>query len=164
MGYMNFNNQLLEKVFKGFKWARNNTIEILEKAETNKILDYSSNANTKFKFQPIIFQFQCIATTTDTYYRKLTNRKNQEFGILVEGERIINKKDISSETLINVLRNQLKAFEELLKTFDDKKVEENIDLITALSNHEYLHQGQLILMMREAGVDLPERFRKAWAL
>lgn len=43
-------------------------------------------------------------------------------------------------------------------------MEKNIDGILAISNHEYLHHGQFIVMFREAGIELPERFKKAWAL
>lgn len=166
MGCMNFNSSTLEKIFKAFKWTRNNTIEIFEEGDMNNILDYKSSGfkKTSYTFQSIIFQFQCCITTTDTYYRKLAGNKNKEFGILVRDNIIIQKKDIQKDKIKNLLREQLIALENLLKKFDDKQIENNINSIQAILNHEYLHQGQLILMFREAGVDLPQKFKKAFAL
>ena len=42
MGYMNLKTPVLEKLFKNFKWSRNNTVEMFEKAERNGILDYKA--------------------------------------------------------------------------------------------------------------------------
>ncbi|OGK25421.1 hypothetical protein A3C25_01275 [Candidatus Roizmanbacteria bacterium RIFCSPHIGHO2_02_FULL_38_11] len=160
---MNFKNPALEKLFKSFKWARNNTIEMFEKADDNGILDYKASSK-KFTFQPIIWQFQCIVTTTDTYYRILTNNKNKKFGILVRNDEVIQKRNIKKQEISYILKQQLIELEKLLKDFDEKKFEENVNKIQAISNHEYMHHGILLLMFREAGVDLPERFRKAFAL
>ena len=166
MGYMNFKSPALEKMFKSFKWARNNTILLFEEAQNNNILDYksTSSSNNSYTFQPLLFQFQCIVTTTDTYFRKLTNSKNTQFGVLVQDDEIISKKDISEVELKKLLQNQIIELQNLLKDFSEKQLEENIDLIQTISNHEYLHQGQMIIDFREAGIDLPERYRKAWAL
>lgn len=166
MGYMNFKEPALEKLFKNFKWTRNNTIQLFEEAENNNILNYESTAiePSKYTFQPLLFQFQCIISTTDTYYRKLTGNKNQTFGVLVRGERIIPKKDITTDEVKTLLKEQLVQLEGLLRAFDSKKMGEDIDLFLAISNHEYLHQGQMIIDFRESGKELPERFRKAWAL
>ena len=163
---MNFNNLTLEKIFRAFKWARNNTIKIFEEGAKNNVLDYKSSASKEvsYTFQPIIFQFQCIITTTDTYYRKIISSKNKKFGILIRDNIIIQKKDIQKDKIKNLLNEQLIALENLLKNFDEKQTEENVNSIQVIVNHEYLHQGQLIVMFREAGVDLPQRFKKAFAL
>lgn len=166
MGYMNFKSPVLEKIFKRFKWTRNNTIQIFEQAEKEEILDYASNSSksSKYTFQPIIFQFQCVVTTTDTYLRKLTKHPNKGFGILIINGEVISKKEIKVENVSKLLKDQLKELEQLLKNFDDKAAEECLDYILDISNHEHLHQGQLIVMFREAVAELPERFQKAWAL
>ncbi len=167
MGYMNFKEPALEKLFKNFKWSRNNTIQLFEEAQNNNILNYKSSSieeKSNYIFQPLVFQFQCIISTTDTYYRKLTANKNQNFGVLIIADKIIPKEDINVNEIRNILTEQLVKLERLLQNFDSKKMEENIDLLQTISNHEYLHQGQMIIDFREAGKDLPERFRKAWAL
>lgn len=166
MGYMDFKSPILEKIFKQVKWTRNNTIEIYNQAEASRILEYTSSSSNqkKYTFQPIIFQFQCIVTTTDTYYRKLTDNPVSQFGVFVEGSNIIQKKQLSSEKIKRILKEQLPQLQDLFKPFTNQKVEEYVNDILAFSNHEYLHQGQFILMFREAGVELPERFKKAWAL
>ena len=162
---MNFRNPTLEKVVRGFKWTRNNTIQIFEQAKKEDILDFiSSGESKKYTFQPILYQFQCIVTTTDRYYRSLIKHKDQQFGVLIREGNIIDKDVISQDLVCKVLKEQLVQLETLLKNYNDKEVEKNIKDILAILNHEYLHQGQFILMFREAGVELPERFKKAWAL
>ena len=164
MGYMNFKNSLLENIFKSFKWARNNSIEIFEEAAKNNVLDYAPQVKNQFEFQPILFQFQCIATTTDVYLHQLKGHPNFKFGYLVKDGKVVKKKEIDKSDLPKILKTQLEELETIYKDFDEKQLDGNINLINIISNHEYLHQGQLIVMMREAGVDLPERFRKTFAL
>jgi hypothetical protein len=164
MGYMNFKNPLLENIFKSFKWARNNSIEILEEAVKNNVLDYAPQVKNRFEFQPIIFQFQCLATTTDVYLHQLKGNPNLKFGYLVKDGKVIKKKEIAQSDLSKILEMQLEELEMIFKDFDEKQLEENLNILNIISNHEYLHQGQLIVMLREAGVDLPERFRKTFAL
>ncbi len=166
MGYMDFKSPILEKVFKRFKWTRNNSIQIFEHAGKSGILEYAlkPSPKSKYTFQPITFQFQCIATTANAYQRILTNNSNVQFGIFVEDGEVTSKKDLNKEKIFKILKNQLTELEELFKNYDEKQALENIDNILAISNHEYLHQGELILMFREADAELPERFAKAWAL
>jgi uncharacterized damage-inducible protein DinB len=161
---MKFKNPLLENIFKSFKWARNNTLEILEEADKNGVLDYKPKLKSSFEFQSILFQFQCITTTTDVYLHQLKGNKNFQFGYLVKDGKVIKKKDIKKSDLSKILKTQLEELETIFKNFDEKQLVEDINIINIISNHEYLHQGQLIVMLREAGVDLPERFRKTFAL
>lgn len=163
---MNFKEPALEKLFKNFKWTRNNTIQLFDEALSKGILNYKSTAieQSKYTFQPLIFQFQCIISTTDTYYRKLSGNKNQSFGVLIRNNQITPKQDIGVEDITGLLKEQQVKLEELLREFDYKKMEADIDFFLAISNHEYLHQGQMIIDFRESGKELPERFKKAWAL
>ena len=166
MGYMQFKSPALEQLFKNFKWARNNTIKIFDEAVKQNILNYHSSSikSTKHTFQPILFQFQCIVSTTDAYFRKLSNTKNQSYGIYVQGNQIIPKAAITTEQIKKILPKQLKELEALLKKFDEKKTAKLIDKVGIIGNHEHLHQGELILMFREVGAELPPSFVKAWAL
>ncbi len=163
---MNFTDPTLEKIVRRWKWTRNNSILLFESAQKQNILNYVSKTDQKvsYTFQPILFQFQCLVTTTDAYYRKLSKSSNTSYGILVLDDQIVNKKDTTIDIIKNQLKKQMLITENLLKSFTSKNLANSIEDILAISNHEYLHQGQLIIMFREAGVDLPERFRKAWAL
>jgi hypothetical protein len=163
---MNFKDPILEKIVRRWKWTRNNTILLFEKAQEEKILNYASKTdkNVSYSFQPILFQFQCIVTTTDTYNRKLILAENQNYGVLVVGGKAIEKKDLTEGLIKKQLEEQMETLEELFKTYSYEDVEENIKQILTISDHEYLHQGEMIVMFREAGVDLPERFKTAWAL
>ncbi len=136
---------------------------MLDTAATNNILDYNPQ-NNQFIFHPIKYQFQCLICTTDTYYRRLTGAANQDFGILVEDGKILRKNDISEQSMTERLKNQLVRLEDLLGSYSSSDFEENIEAIQAICNHEYLHQGQILLLFREAGVDVPERFKDAFAL
>ncbi|MCL5438377.1 MAG: hypothetical protein M1268_00125 [Patescibacteria group bacterium] len=95
-------------------------------------------------------------------YRKLTKNNNQQFGVLLQKGKILNKKDIETEELKKLLKSQLVVLEELLRDFDEDQIKDNIESIISLLSHEHLHQGQLVVMLREAGIDLPERFKKSW--
>lgn len=94
----------------------------------------------------------------------MTGHKNLSYGVLVQGEEVLEKKDISEEIIAQKLEEQMRDLEELLKTFDDKRAEKFINEMMTIVNHEHLHQGQMIVDFREAGVELPQRFKKAWAL
>lgn len=163
---MNFQNSTLEKIIRRFKWTRENTIQIYEQVEKSDIFlkNPFEKSNNQFTFQPVIYQFQCIVTTTDTYYRKLVKDKNEQFGILVFEDQVIPKKEITQVQIKKALKDQAYALEELLRLYDAKKMDDDIRQILTISDHEYLHQGELILMLRFLNVDLPERYRKAWAL
>lgn len=163
---MNFKSPALEQLFKSYKWARNNSIKIFDEAVKQNILEYRSSSQkpTKHTFQPILFQFQCIVTTTDTYFRKLSNASNQNYGIYMKDDVVTPKDQLTADDIKKILPKQLKELEALLKDFEEKKTAERIDEVGLISNHEYLHQGELILMFREAGAELPESYVKSWAL
>lgn len=166
MGYMQFKNSALEKLFKSYKYARNNSIKILDEAIKQDILGFHASAVEKsdYTFQSILFQFQCMACTTDTYFRKLSHAKDTAFGVYVTKDKVIPKEELSSDMIKKILPKQLEELENLLKSIDAAKVDKLIDKVGLIMSHEYLHQGQLILMFREAGANLPESYVKAWAL
>lgn len=163
---MNFTDPVLEKIVRSWKLSRNNTLLILDKAIETNILDFAPNTDKKvsYTFQPIIFQFQCLVTTTDTYIRKITGHKNKSYGILVIDGKVVNKRDITLDLIKSKLGEQMTTFENLLKPMTQREIDTYIRMIMSVCNHEYLHQGELILMLREAGVDLPDRFKRMWAL
>lgn len=163
---MNFSDSVLKKIFRRWKWARNNTLELLDKAIEENILDFALQTDKKvpYTFQTILFQFQCLVTTTDTYCRKLTGHSNKSYGILVIDGKVIKKEDITLELIKSQLEEQMTNLEDILKHLVYKDLDKQIRTIMTISDHEYLHQGELILMLRQAGVDLPQRFKKAWAL
>jgi len=163
MAKLEFENKALERLFRSWKWSRNNTLQMLEIAIAADILDYAP-ASKEFSFQPILHQFQCLVTTTDTYCRQLTNAANQSFGVLIRDGKVVNKHEITDTDVSERLASQITELEQLVGSYDDQRFAENAKSIQAIFNHEYLHHGQLLVMFREAGVDVPERFKKAFAL
>jgi len=163
MAKLEFQNKTLEKIFRSWKWSRNNTLQMLKVAVDAHILDYAP-ASKEFSFQPIRHQFQCLVTTTDTYYRQLTKAANHSFGILIVDGQVVDKHDITDAVVEERLTSQITELEQLFRAYDERRFEEDAKYLQAIFNHEYLHHGQLLVMFREAGVDVPARFKKAFAL
>jgi hypothetical protein len=163
---MQFENSLLEKIIRRWKWGRNNTILLFAQAAKEGILNFASKSEKqkKYTFQPLLFQFQCIVTTTDTYYRKLIGATNTSYGILIINGKVYQKEAISIEIIKEQLENQMHMLDTILRPFTAQDLEKHIRPILTISDHEYMHQGEMLLMFRQAGVELPERFSKAWAL
>ncbi|MDN5274783.1 MAG: hypothetical protein JWP06_684 [Candidatus Saccharibacteria bacterium] len=150
----------LGRQFASFKWARNNTLQIFKVAQKAKILDFTSNTNQ----HAVLYQFQCLVTTDDTYYRKLTNDTDTRFGVRIEDESTIKKAEIREGNIVQFLQADLARFESLFVDFTDQQFKDSAQDIQRIFNHEYLHQGQLIVLFRQAGIKLPERFTKAFDL
>lgn len=148
-----------------FSWLRKNTINLF-KTVTNKN-DFLFKPHYKIESSQenhnLLYQFQCILTTADTYLRKLNKNQNTKFGIIIKKNQIVKKSDIRIETIEELLNNQI---EEVNKIFDrtnfNKK--EIINTFISLVEHEYLHQGQLVVMFRLIGLDFPKEFKRAWNL
>lgn len=158
MTKMNFENKTLERMVRSFKWARNNSLQILDAAQKQDMMSYRPEGDEQ---HTILYQFQCLVTTTDTYYRKLTNHNDKRFGIMIRDE-VTKKTDIAQGDLKVILVQQVKELEELLRSFGDDDFETSVQDIQSIINHEYLHQGQLVVMFRSRGIALPERFRSAF--
>lgn len=158
---MNFENKTLERMIRSFKWARNNSLQILDIVQDQSVANYQPDGDGQ---HTMLYQFQCLATTTDSYYRKLTNHKDKHFGVMVRDDDVTEKADIPQEDLKTILVQQVGELEKLLRDFTADDFETNIQDIQSIINHEYLHQGQLVVMFRSSGAALPERFRSAFDL
>ena len=160
MTKMNFENKTLERMARSFKWARNNSLQILDAAQKQEVMSYQPEGEGQ---HTVLYQFQCLVTTTDTYYRKLTNHNDKRFGIMIRDD-VIKKADITQENLKAILTRQTVELEAVLRHFNGDDFETSVQDIQSIINHEYLHQGQLVVMLRSCGVALPERFRSAFDL
>lgn len=155
-----FNNKALEKMFRAWKFARIISLELFDAAQGN--LDYKQLY--KKDDYTILFQFLCLTTTTDAYYRKITGAKNKQFGVLIKEGTTYKKAEIANTKVKQYLTAQIEELDTLLKGFDEKKFEASMRYLSNLLAHEYLHQGQLVVMFREAGIPFPKRFQETWAL
>jgi len=160
MTKMDFNDKTLERFYRSFKWARNNTLQILDSIQTSETLEYQPEGVGQHS---VLYQFQCLVTTSDTYYRRLTKHDNVQFGVLL-GANQVKKEDIEVADIKPALKRQMVDLERVLKDFDAHDFETNVQDIQSLINHEYLHQGQLIVMFRSLEIELPKRFRQAFDL
>lgn len=160
MPLSDFINTTIGRQFASFKWARNNTLQIFKAAQKAKILDFTPNANQ----HSVLYQFQCLVTTDDTYYRRLINHTDVRFGVRIEDGSVIEKAKIRKDDIVQFLQADLARFERLFVDFTDQQFEDSAQDIQRIFNHEYLHQGQLVVLFREAGIELPERFTNAFDL
>lgn len=160
MTKMNFENKTLERMMRSFKWARNNSLQLLDIAQKQNAMNYRPDGNGQ---HTVLYQFQCLATTTDAYYRRLTNGDDKRFGVMIRDD-VTEKTDIPQENLKTILVEQIGELENLFRHFSADDFETNIQAIQSIVNHEYLHQGQLVVMFRSCGIALPERFRSAFDL
>lgn len=161
MTKMNFTVKELESLMRSFKWARNNTLQILDEVHANNLFNYSPTDDST---HGMLYQFQCLATTTDKYYRQLADHEDQRFGVVVQETSTLNKSEIPETGIKYILKRQTIELETLLKDFDEEKFAANIQTIQSIINHEYLHQGQLVVMFRQNRTPLPDRFQKAFDL
>lgn len=157
-------NKVYKLLLDSFEWARNNTLDLFDTAHKNNILDFLPNyKGDDRKNRDVLYQFQCIATTTNTRIRIIKKDRNQKFGLLVTPKKVYSKREIPSSLIKQILLEQVGDIEMLLRSREDYQSDIVFNL-SYLIFHEYLHQGQLIVMFREAGVPFPEEFDKAWNL
>lgn len=161
MGYLKFRSELAEKWMMSFKWSRNNTLEILQSL-TDVDLKLKPVGD---KFQDLGFQFACLATTTDTYLRRITKHEDKSFGKLYLNGKMLTKSDLNTgQQLHQILEDQITQINDLLIDISGEVLVEHLRHLINISDHEYLHQGQLVSYFTWLGKALPSRFKKAWAL
>ncbi len=136
----------------------------IESAKKADILSYVPNYKTdNMSNRDVLYQFQCIITTTDARIRQLTGHEKERFGILVTETGLVKKRGIKEEQIIDLLLEQGTALEKTLRKLEKFDPQTELKL-KSLIFHEYLHHGQLIVMFREKGTKFPDEFDQAWAL
>jgi len=161
MATLDFQNKTLERLYRSFKWARNNSLQLLDIAQKSQKLDWTPQGDGQHS---VLYQFQCMVTTTDTYIRKLQNSADARFGVLIHDGQVIKKNDLTVVQVKSLLKDQLRQLELQLKNFSDQELEDLVQDIQSVANHEYLHQGQIVVMFRQASLSIPERFKTAFDL
>ena len=67
-------------------WARTNSVELFNIAQQKGVLDYLPHYTIKNKDiqnRTVLYQFQCMLTTTNARIRRLRNDEEQQFGVLI---------------------------------------------------------------------------------
>lgn len=160
---MNFEDETLERLFRSFKEARNNSIQLFKSMQDSDTSQYSPTGDAT---HTALYQFQCIVTITDGYYRRLQGAKNRAFDVAVDEDSgaVIARTDIVIERIEDFMIRQGRKLEELLHLYDADDFKSKIHDIQAIVNYEYLHQGQLAVLFREMDVPLPEKVQGVIAL
>lgn len=166
-GLDNMNNsRYKDSVLTRFLWTRKNTINLFSAAQKSNSLNFKPHykQETVKENHNLLYQFQCIITTTDCYFRKIKGVKVEKFGILIKDRISIKKMEIKTEEAVLLLRKQQVEYKKILSILSSEGFKNKCPLMQIMEDHEYLHQGQIIVMFRLTGIQFPETFKKAWDL
>jgi len=153
-----------EYLFKRFCWTRTNTIQLFELAQKANILQYKPKylIENPTENHDLLYQFQCVLTSTNAHFRRSRNDENIRFAIYVKDGSITKKQDIKKENILSLFNEQIEEAKKVIADcLDLKKL---LSTFITIGEHEALHQGQLVVMFRETKVEFPEEFKKAWNL
>ncbi len=153
-----------EYLFNRFLWTRTNTIQLFELAQKANILQYKPKylIENPTENHDLLYQFQCVLTSTNAHFRRLRNDENIRFAIYVKDGNITKKQDIKEENILSLFNEQIEEAKKVIADcLDLKKL---LSTFITIGEHEALHQGQLVVMFRETKVEFPEEFKKAWNL
>lgn len=156
---MNFENETLERLFRSFKEARNNSIQLFKSLQESNTSQYTPTGDAT---NTALYQFQCIVTITDGYYRRLQGTKNHAFDIVTDEDNgtVIARTDVTMERMEDFLLRQGRKLEELLRLYDAGDFKSKIHDIQSIINYEYLHQGQLAVLFKEMNIAVPDKFQE----
>lgn len=158
------NKNMFEYFFNEFLWTRTNTIQLFGLAKKANILQYKPKylIENPTENHNLLYQFQCVVTSTNTQFRRLRNDKNTRPGIYIKNGETTNKQDIKEENVLAFLKEQIDEAKLMsMNTIDIKKL---LTSFITIVEHEALHQGQLVVMFRETKTEFPDEFKKAWNL
>ena len=156
--------ELMEAYIKRWKFVRSETLNLL-KIPSDDQLAYKPQGDT---WQTIYHQFGCIARTQIVYTAAVANDK-MDFSVF-ESSALPSK---DAHQTVKELLNHLNACEEdwlsnLTQNTNGVVWPDELKPlglhIMALAEHERMHHGQLISYFTLAGLELPESFKKNWAL
>jgi len=153
-----------EYLFNRFAWTRTNTIELFDLAQKSNILQYKPQylIENPTENHNLLYQFQCVLTSTNTHFRRLWNEENIRFGIYIKDGNITKKQEIIEENILPFLKEQIEEAKLMSANYSDLR--KLLSTFITIGEHETLHQGQLIIMFRESKVEFPKEFKSAWNL
>lgn len=153
-----------EYLFNRFVWTRTNTIQLFELAKKTNILQYKPKylIENPTENHNLLYQFQCILTSTNAHFRRLRNDENIKFGLYIKDGIITKKQEIKEENILPLLNEQIDEVKLMSKNNSD--IKKLLSTFITIGEHESLHQGQLVVMFRETKTEFPEEFKKAWNL
>lgn len=164
-------------VFKNFvtsfvrQWnfVRSETVDILDSLTDQQLLFQPTGTD---KWQPLYYQFTCIARTQIVYAKAIKEGKmdfnwfesdefpdKHQFKTKMELKLLLDKTDkMWSSAIVEQRRNEefkidWPGFKQSLPNH-----------IVSLISHERIHHGELISYLTLAGFELPKNFKQNWAL
>lgn len=154
----------MDEFIKRWGFVRSETLAILQ-ALSDEQLSFRPDGD---KWQPLYYQFGCIARTQIVYSRAAASGA-MDFSLF--GSEELPKKDKSKS--VQDIRNLLNTSnQEWLESLHNNQGgvhwpdgNKSLQLhIAALSEHERIHHGQLISYFTLANIELPQSFKQNWAL
>ncbi len=149
---------------RDWRFVRSETAEIL-KALNDEILVYKPEGN---RWQPVYYQFACMARTQMVYTRALIEGKMDfEFfsDPMLPDKHVLRTQADLQKWLDEADAAWLKALEHGKKEVKWPGMTVTAEShVSRLMGHERIHHGLLIAYFTLAGWDLPPAFKQNWAL
>lgn len=165
MVYKNFVTSFVRQ----WNFVRSETLDILNSLSDKQLLYQPTGSD---KWQPLYYQFTCIARTQMVYAKAIKEGKmnfkwfestefpdKHQFKTKEELKKLLDKSDkMWSAAIVEQRRNE--EFQIAWSGFKQSLPNH----IASLISHERIHHGELISYLTMAGFELPKNFKQNWAL
>lgn len=153
-----------ESTKKDWRFVRSETLEILD-ALNDETLLFKPEGD---RWQPVYYQFACIARTQMVYARALSEGK-MDFKFFSDPMLPDKHAHRSKADLLALLEKANKQWLDALQSAGKNVKWPGMNVPAAshasrLMGHERIHHGLLIAYFTLAGWDLPPDFKRNWAL
>ena len=152
------------ELIRDWQFVRSETLEILNMLDDDKLAFCPSGD----RWQPVSYQFACIARTQMVYAGALQSG-TMDFAAFGDPS-LPRKQDLRTKAeLQKVLADAEALWQTAIKSGALTVAWPGVSRSAAshvyrLASHERIHHGQLISYFTLAGWDLPEQFKRNWAL
>lgn len=110
------------------------------------------------RFKNFAWEFACLTRTRMCYLNALRTGKIN-FG---KQDGMPEKEILALETKSKTLEELAQLAREILEQIEKSKVENKVELLAWLLQHERIHQGKFILYFAQKGWKMPKSFVKTW--
>ncbi len=167
---------LVTSFVRGWNFTRGETLEILNSLTDAKLKFKPGNPSIKVaqdnRFQTLAYQFACIGRT-QLVYTKAIQTGWMDFSLFSSPEM---PSKVDFKTKGELLKFLGKTDKEWIEMVRSRREQEDFEVkwpgfnkslvnhIASLAEHERIHHGQIISYFSLAGFELPEAFKRNWAL
>ncbi len=152
------------EVKKDWQFVRSETLEILNALDDDRLAFCPSGD----QWQPVSYQFACIARTQVVYANALQDGV-MDFAAFGDASLPSKQSLRTKSELQEILHDAEALWQNAIQSGAPTVAWPGVSRSAAshvyrLASHERIHHGQLISYFTLAGWDLPEQFKRNWAL